>query len=122
MVDQPFGRLPPEAHHDDIVHRFGRVQAFAAAVDPETIAAEAEFADVAPAIGEKLADPNRSGDNLVPAFRAVALGIDLVIAREVEPCADALQRYQRIELTRLSDSETVAPQLCKPVAVVGVAK
>jgi hypothetical protein len=70
---------------------------------------------VAPAIGEKLADPDRPGDDLVPAFRAVALGIDLVISREVEPCADALQRYQRIELTRLSDGGTLCPSDANPL-------
>ena len=54
---------------------------------------------MATAIGQKLADPDRARDDLVPAIRPIALGIDLVIARKAEPRADALQCYERIELT-----------------------
>src|SRR5207253_2568897 len=83
---------------------------------------EAELGNVASPIREKFAHPNRPGNDLVPAVGAVAFGIDLVIAREAEPRADALQRYQRVEVTRLRDGDTIAPQFCNPVAVVGVAK
>src|SRR6266436_5284833 len=101
LVEQLFGSSPPVTHDDDVVDRFGRVRAFAGAVDTKAIAAEAELGDMAPAIGEKLAYPNRAGDDLIPAIGAVALGIDLVVTREADACADMLQCNQRIELTRL---------------------
>jgi hypothetical protein len=50
-----------------------------------------------PPIGEQFADPNCSGDYLVPALRLIAFGIYLVITPEAEPSADALEGDQRIE-------------------------
>src|ERR1700739_4695973 len=99
LVDQPFGGLALVAHHDHVIHRLGRVPTFAAAVHTKAIATKAELGDMATAIGQKLADPDRARDDLVPAIRPIALGIDLVIARKAEPRADALQCYERIELT-----------------------
>src|SRR5206468_246101 len=122
LVDRSFGRPALVAHHDNVIHRLGRIRTLAAAVDTKTIAAEAEFGNVASAIGEKLADADRPRDDLVPAIGPIALGIDLVIAREAEPSTDALQRYQRVELTRLRDSNAIVPELDKPIPVVGIAK
>jgi len=122
LIYQLFGRLPSGAHDDNIVHRFGGVWASFGAVETKAIAAEAELGNVPPAIGEKLAHPNRPGDDFIPALGAVAFGIDLSIAREAEPRADALQRHQRVEVTRLRYGRAIVPQLCDPVAVVYIAE
>src|SRR5262249_47467140 len=122
LVYQPLRGRPLKAHDDNIVYRFGRVETFAAVDYPEPVAAEAEFSNVASAISEKLADPYRAGDDFVPAIRSVALGVDLVIARKAQTCADALQCHEGIELTRLRNRQTIAPRPCEPVAIIGVAK
>src|SRR6516165_1225752 len=110
QIYQLFGWLSPVAHNDDVVHRFGRIRASFGAVETKAVAAETEFGDVAPTIGQKLAHPNRPGDDLVPAVGAVAFGVDLVIARETEPRTDALQRYQRVQVTRLRNGGTVVSE------------
>src|SRR5439155_26678511 len=74
LVDQPFGGLALVAHHDHVIHRLGRVLTFAATVDTKTITTKAELGDMPPAISEKLADPDRARDDLVPAIRPTALG------------------------------------------------
>jgi hypothetical protein len=66
MVNQLFGRAPPVAHDDGIIHRFGRIWAFVDTIDAKAVAAETELGNVTPAVGEKLADANRIGDDLVP--------------------------------------------------------
>src|SRR6202008_3393247 len=101
------GRSAPKAHDDDVIDRFGRVDALVRVVDAEAGAAKTELGNMTPPVGEQLADPNRSRDHLVPAFRLIAFGINLVITPEAEPRADPLERDQRIELAGLRNTGVV---------------
>src|SRR5215472_5371104 len=121
LINHLLGRSAPKAHDDDVIDRFGRVDALVRVVDAEAVPAKAELGNMTPPIGEQLADPNRSRDHLVPAFRLVAFGINLVITAEAEPRADPLQRDHGIKLAGFRDTETVVCRSREPAAVSGIA-
>src|SRR5215467_5925365 len=83
LINQLLGRSAPKAHDDDVIDCFGRVDALVRVVDAEAVPAKAELGNMTPPIGEQLADPNRSRDHLVPAFRLVAFGMSDV--RDADP-------------------------------------
>src|SRR6516225_9133097 len=122
LINQLLGRSAPKAHDDDVIDRFGRVDALVRVVDAEAVPAKAELGNMTPPIGEQLADPNRSGDHLVPAFRPGAFGVYLVITPKAEPRADPLERDQRIELPRLRNTGMVVLLSREPASIIGIAK
>src|SRR6516162_4413768 len=94
LINQLLGGPAPKTHDDDVIDRFGRVDALVRVVDAEAVTAKAELRNMTPPIGEQLTDPNRSRDHLIPAFRLVAFGIYLVVMPEAEPRADPLESDQ----------------------------
>src|SRR6516164_5190953 len=122
LIDQLLGRRAPKAHDDDVIDRFSRIHPLVRVVDAEAVATKAELDNMTPPIGEQLADPNRSGDHLVPAVRLITFAIYLTIAPEAEPRADPLERDQRIELAGFRDTEMVVRLLRGPAAVTRIAE
>ena len=58
-------------------------------LEAEHVAGGMEGADLTPAVGEQLADPDHAGDDLVDVTGRLAFGIDFHVAGEVHGDADS---------------------------------
>ena len=94
FVDQPLGGAPREARNDGVTDRLGREQPLGQAVEPETVAGEVEFGDMAASVAHQPTDADRARHDLEPPIGRIALGEDFLVPRVAAARADLLQRDQ----------------------------
>jgi hypothetical protein len=113
FLDQPLRRGAEKPHHGYVTDSFGREQPVTLIVETEAFAGEKELGDMAASVGHQLAD--RPRDDLEPTIGTIALGIDLVVARETTAGADLFERHERIELSGARDEQAAVMQLVKDI-------
>ena len=77
---------------DDVVDRFGGQTMPGQFHEAEQIAWEKELNDLAPAIGQMLAQANSAAHHPIGVLRGVTFVEDRLIGMEAQFCADVLQR------------------------------